>query len=179
MKSGTILILAGASLFALAACQSTEPVLEPAQAPAPDMALVEPATAPATEPDEPGAEMEGEIGEAIPDCPVLETANWVAYINSMPGPDAVPMLQVIGQVTLPTPGYSFAWREGKMDRSAVPAIHLILDITPPGPNEMVMQVLTTETISYKTEALSSGYSKVVIVCNDAPLAEITRIDEVS
>ncbi|MCI4646064.1 MAG: hypothetical protein MRY64_14880 [Hyphomonadaceae bacterium] len=164
--------LAGAAFSVLAACQTAEPDQEPAVAPAPEAS--EPASAP-----EPEIEMEGEMGEAIPDCPVLESANWAAWINKMPGPDAQATLHVTGDVTMPTPGYTLELTEGAMDRMMPPGLHLILSATPPGPDEMVMQVLTTETVSFEGPAIPQGYRKIAIVCNGAPLAEITEIEEVS
>ena len=43
-------------------------------------------------------------------CPVLESRNWTAWVNAMPGPDMKPALHVAGEIDLPTPGYTISWR---------------------------------------------------------------------
>jgi len=110
-------------------------------------------------------------------CPVVESSNWGAFINRMPGPDAEATLNVHGQVTMPTPEFTFEWQEGPMDRSAIPTMRVKLIAT--APDGMVMQALTTETVVYKVPALATGYKKIIVSCDDEVLAEITDIEEVS
>lgn len=141
--------LSAGALVALAACQMG----------------VETPTEPETSETEPMAE-----------CPVIESANWVAYVDRMPGPGATPTLRIRGEVTLPTPGYTFVWREGIADRMMPPAVRFVLTPTPPeGP---VIQVLTTEAVTYDGPALASGYRSVFVLCGDQVLAEITDVEDV-
>jgi len=106
-------------------------------------------------------------------CAVIESSNWNAWINSMPGPGAQRTLHVTGQITLPTPGYTVALREGPADRSAVPVQQLILDLTPP--SGMVSQVIVTQEIAYQGPAIAQQYRAVRVMCAGTQLAEITEI----
>ena len=106
-------------------------------------------------------------------CAVIESSDWNAWINAMPGPGAVRTLHVTGRITLPTPGYGAALREGPADRSAVPVQQLILNLTPPG--GMVAQVLTTQEVRFEGPAIAQNYRGVRIMCAGAQLAEITEI----
>ena len=155
--SGTFItgIFAVGALVALAACQAA-----PNAAPEP----LEPVAA---EPVDTGP---------MAECPVRESANWLAYIDRMPGPDAVPTLRIRGQVVMPTPGYSFAWREGIADRAMPPGVRYILEVS--APTEPVIQVLTPEEVAYDGPALSYGYRVIYVLCGDQVLAEITDIGDV-
>ena len=110
-------------------------------------------------------------------CPVIESSNWQAFINKMPGPDAKASINVSGTVKMPLPGFTFAWAEGPLDRSAMPKLRLKL--VPTAPDGMVAQVLTDELVTYKADALVTGYSGVIVSCGDTVLGEITDIPEVS
>ncbi|HYI43248.1 MAG TPA: hypothetical protein VD768_06470, partial [Sphingomicrobium sp.] len=43
-------------------------------------------------------------------CPI-HTSDWAGWVNAMPGPNASPTLIVTGKATVPTGGFSFAWRD--------------------------------------------------------------------
>lgn len=106
-------------------------------------------------------------------CPVLESRNWTAWVNAMPGPDMKPALHVAGEIDLPTPGYTISWREGMADRSAMPVQRLMLTATPPG--GMAAQVVTTESVKYEGPALVTTYGGIIVMCGGEPLAEITEV----
>ncbi len=109
----------------------------------------------------------------VSDCPVIESTNWKAWINAMPGPDG-PRLHVTGDVTLPTPGYTAAWTLGPTDRAMPPGQTLNLAFA--APTDMVAQVLTTQEIAYEGEAVYSTYRVIRVVCGETLLAEITDIE---
>ena len=155
MKVVLKLMAAGLSLSILAACETPLPADETESL---EIAQMD-------------QEPEGAPGPA---CAVLESKSWEAWINAMPGPDASPTLHVAGDVLMPTPGYTLALTEGRTDRSAIPALQLILTVTPPE-DEMVMQVLTPETVKFEGPALPNGYSKITVMCSGTTLAEITEI----
>lgn len=106
-------------------------------------------------------------------CAVIESSDWAAWINAMPGPGATRTLHVTGRITLPTPGYAVTVREGPADRSAVPVQQLILELTPP--SGMVSQVLFTQEVAYQGPAIAQQYRAVRVMCAGAQLAEITDI----
>lgn len=107
------------------------------------------------------------------DCAIIASRDWKAWIDTMPGVGSTPMLHVAGEVDMPTPGYSFEWAAGPLDRRMPPTQHLKLSAT--APDGMVAQVVSTETVKYEGAAQASEYSAIVIRCGDEVLAEITEI----
>ena len=106
-------------------------------------------------------------------CAVIESREWHAWVNAMPGPDAKPSLIVTGDIVLPTPGYTAKLTASMADKSARPVQQLILDLTPPsGP---VAQVLTPVSVRYDGPAISMQYRGVRIMCGGAMLTEIDDV----
>lgn len=140
-------IIAIAALAALGACATTETAVTP-----------EPPAAAAPAPAS---------------CAVLESKDWKAWVNRMPGVGATPTLIVEGQVTLPTPGYTVELKLGRADRSMTPVQQLVLETT--APSGQVMQVLTPQTARIDTPTIVAKYKAVQIVCNGNVIAEITDI----
>lgn len=171
-----LMLAAATSLIALGACKympwydDTSASLEaPPESAAPVAVTVE-ETVVETESEE-AAPMEETAA-----CDVLDSRDWEAWINKMPGPGATPTIHVVGKVDVRTGGYTFEWQEGPMDRSAVPALRLKL--VPKAPDGMAMQAITTEEVKWSGPALASGYSRVIIGCGDTTLGEITEIPDV-
>ena len=106
-------------------------------------------------------------------CPVIESRDWAAWVNAMPGPAATKTLIVTGQITLPTPGYAVTLIAGMADRSATPVQQLILTATAPaGP---VAQVLHTAPVRYEGPAISMTYRAIGIICGGTMLTEIADV----
>lgn len=116
-------------------------------------------------------------GDDMPDhamnCPVVESRDWAAWVNAMPGPDAKLTLHVTGEIDLPTPGYKIYWQAGMADRSMTPVQRLMLNLTPP--DGTVIQMTTTEMVKYEGPALVENYGGVIVMCGGEPLAEITEV----
>ncbi|MEZ5936778.1 MAG: hypothetical protein R3C52_00995 [Hyphomonadaceae bacterium] len=112
--------------------------------------------------------------EETADCPVIESSDWTAWLDKMPGPGAQATLRVSGKVVLPTPGFTLSLTAGMADRSAIPVQTLNLSATPP--QEQVIQVLTTETVEFSAPAIAEAYRGVRIRCGDQMLAEITEVE---
>ena len=110
------------------------------------------------------------------DCPVLDSRNWVAWINAMPGVDAKRRLHISGEVDLPTPGFVANWRLGPADRRSVPSQFVELSFD--RPEGVVQQAISTETVDFVTDALFPQYASIRVRCGDRVIAEITDIDEV-
>lgn len=106
-------------------------------------------------------------------CPVIDSRNWTAWVNAMPGPDSQMKLYVTGEIDLPTPGYEISWTEGMADRSMTPVQRLMLTVTPP--DGMAAQVITTESVRYEGPALVKTYGGVIVMCGGSPLAEIDDV----
>lgn len=140
------LILTG--LVALAACQTPPPTPAPVPQPAPT----------------PSA------------CAVLDSRDWSAWINRMPGPDARPTLHVTGKVDLPNPGYSVTVRDGPADRSANPVQQIIIETSQRG--GMHPQVVTTAEVNFLGPVIAPSYRAIRVMCGGRQLAEITDIPDV-
>ncbi|MFM9864059.1 MAG: hypothetical protein ACKVRO_10670 [Micropepsaceae bacterium] len=106
-------------------------------------------------------------------CPVIESRDWAAWVNAMPGPGTAKELIATGQIVLPTPGYTVTLTAGLADRSATPMQQLILTATPP--TGMVPQVLTTQPVRYQGPAISMNYRAIRIMCGGQMLSEIADV----
>ena len=106
-------------------------------------------------------------------CPVIESSDWAAWLNKMPGPDG-PSLHINGKIVLPTPGYTVEVKKGPLDRRQPPAQRLRLEITPP--TGIVAQVITTQEVKAKFPTNISAYRSVIIGCGDKVLAKIDSVE---
>lgn len=106
-------------------------------------------------------------------CPVIDSRNWTAVMDKKDGPDAPARLTVSGEVDLPTPGYSFEWKEGIADRSLRPMQQLILTFE--RPSGIVNQVIASKTVTYEGKAIAPQYRSIIVMCGGDALAEITDI----
>ena len=79
-------------------------------------------------------------------CPILKSSDWAATITPTPSDPTRRTLTVTGTVTTPTPGYTFSWQPGRLDRSAVPAFQLM--ISGVAPDGLVMQALDTKNVTF-------------------------------
>lgn len=114
--------------------------------------------------------------ESAPEtCDVLESRDWAAWVNLMPGPDASPTLHVTGKVDVRTGGYTFDWQTGPLDRSARPKLRLKL--IPKAPDGMATMAITTEEVNYSAPAGGIEYSGVLVSCGTVTLADIAEITQ--
>ena len=154
-------LAAAACVFMLAGCQSLQGAPGTLAATAAPKAPVQETVAVEAVVQEPAPAAEPEA------CDVLDSRDWEAWINRMPGPGAAATVHVAGKVDMRSGGYTFRWEEGPMDRSAVPALRLKL--VPEAPDGMATTAITTEAVAYQAPALAGGYSRVVIGCGGTTL----------
>jgi len=109
-------------------------------------------------------------------CPIIDTRNWEAWIDKMPGPDGGMRLHITGDADMPTPGYTFQWSEGFADRALPPGLRFKLTATPP--DGIVAQVITTEQVNYSGETPYREIRAVYVSCGDKKLAEISPVSVV-
>ncbi len=169
-------LVATASTLVLAGCQywpwhkdKPAPVTE-SEASAPvtvlPVAEAEPVVKPAVE----------EAAPVEESCAVLEGRDWEAWVNKMPGVGMTPTIHVVGKVDVRTGGYTFVWKEGPTDRSAMPALRL--ELVPVPPEGMATMAITTEEVKYQAPTNGLNYSRVIIGCGGETLAEIPEIMDV-
>ena len=107
------------------------------------------------------------------ECPVYESRDWQAWINAMPGPNARRTLHIVGEVDMPTPGYSVRLVEGPADRAQPPGLRFRLEATPP--DGMVTQVITPTEVRYAQPTPYSQIREIIIGCGDETLVKIDEV----
>ena len=130
------------------------------------------ATAPGNHAAAEGGSIQEASGSANGGCPVLESADWIAWVASPPG-SSVPSLHLAGQVVLPTPGFTVQGRLAALDRRQPPSQRVVLDFM--APSGVVTQVLSTEDVQLSFPALANTYRSVIVVCGDTTIGEITEV----
>jgi hypothetical protein len=108
-----------------------------------------------------------------PDCPILSSADWAAWVNAMPGPDARPKLIVIGRATVPTGGYRVTLEQGPLQEIHPPVQQMILRAQPPSAG--ATQAVVTHEVRAELPALDR-YGSVTIRCGSSTLASITDVE---
>lgn len=106
-------------------------------------------------------------------CPVIDSRDWAAWVNAMPGVDAQRTLIVTGEIDLPTPGYAVSMQTGVADRSMRPVQELLLILEPP--QDLVTQVVTPTPVRFDGTAIAPEYSGVRVRCGDTLIADITDV----
>ncbi len=106
-------------------------------------------------------------------CPIIGSADWAAWVNAMPGPNAQPTLIVTGKVTVPTGGYRFAWRDMRVMESYPVQISVDLEAIPPqgGATEAVV----THDVRGQWP-MSPPVGSVTIRCGGQTLAAISPVE---
>lgn len=166
MTSLRLIALAATSGIILAAC--APPADHP---PAPTPAPVETAPEPET-PVTPESAPEATTDQ----CAVMDSRDWEAWINRMPGPDATVSVHVVGKVDVRSGGYTFNWEVGPMDRSMTPILNLKL--IPVAPTDSATMAISTEEVQYTGPLAGSSYRGVTVTCGGQTLAEITEVPDV-
>lgn len=107
-----------------------------------------------------------------PGCPIVDSSEWAAWVDAMPGPNSRPRLMISGKVRVPTGGYRAAFTNMRVAESYPVQIFLDLDVTPPsGP---ATQAITT--IDVRGEwPIAPPVGSVTIRCGRQVIG---RIDEI-
>jgi hypothetical protein len=106
-------------------------------------------------------------------CPVIESSNWSAWVDAMPGPMNRPRLVVTGKVTVPTGGWRFAWRDVRIMESH--PVQVSVDLQPIEPTGMVTEALVTHDINFEWP-VPPPVGSVTIRCGGRVLAQIAPVD---
>ena len=76
-----------------------------------------------------------------PDCPILDSSDWAAWVDAMPGPGSQPRLMVSGQVRVPSGGYRAHFSDMRVAESYPVQVFIDLVVTPP--SRPAAQAITT------------------------------------
>ena len=106
-------------------------------------------------------------------CPVIESSDWTAFVNRMPGPNARPTLVVTGRVTVPTGGYRFEWRDMRVMESYPVQVVAELEAIPPSGG--ATQAVVTHEVRGEW-AISPPVGAFTVRCGDMVLARISPVE---
>lgn len=104
-------------------------------------------------------------------CVAMNSRNWLAWIDRPENKE--PRLNISGEVDLPTPGYTVAWKPGILDRRQPPTQNLSVSFTPP--EGIVIQVVTPTKVNFTMPSKILEYRSVRIYCGDQKLADIPEV----
>jgi hypothetical protein len=110
---------------------------------------------------------------AKPGCPIIGSSDWAAWVNAMPGPNARPTLIVTGKVTVPTGGYSFAWRDMRMMESY--PLMIVADLQAIPPAGAATQAVVSHFVRGEWP-VSTSVGVVTIGCGSQVLARISPVE---
>lgn len=108
-----------------------------------------------------------------PDLPV-DTSNWQAFENRMPG--GFPTLYVIGQVSLPNPGYEAELVRPVEQDYTDETLTLVLRINEPSGNFAYPAVIATDMVRYQDEFYLGAYEQVVVRGEDGSVLETIVVE---
>jgi hypothetical protein len=106
-------------------------------------------------------------------CGITASSNWAAWVNAMPGPNAKPTLIVIGNVTVPTGGYRFEWRDMRLMESYPVQVAVELDAIPPAGG--ATQAVVTREIRGQWP-IDPPVGSLTVSCGDRVLARISPVE---
>jgi len=119
----------------------------------------------------PAAPPQGPAGSR--ECPIVGSSDWAAWVNAMPGPNSRPTLIVTAKVTVPTGGYSFAWRDMRVMESYPVQVAVDLEAIPPaGP---ATQALVTHDVRGQWP-IDPPVGSVTVHCGDRARARIAPVE---
>jgi hypothetical protein len=106
-------------------------------------------------------------------CPIIESGKWHAWIDKFTQKKDTKRLIVVGEIVLPTPGFTIDWKQGATDRMSPPSLRLHLSATPP--EGMVIQAIARVAVKINLETPIHEFRSVIIFCGNKKLAEITDV----
>lgn len=106
-------------------------------------------------------------------CPALDSRNWHAWIDRMPGPNSSLTLNIVGQVDMPTPGYSVTLAQGPADRMMPPGLRFRLQAE--APDGVVPQVIAPTEVQYRAATPYPKIREIIIGCGDSTLVTIPDV----
>ncbi len=106
-------------------------------------------------------------------CPVIESKNWHAWIDPKPSGQDSFVLNISGDIDLPTPAYQVTLTAGPMNRKMPPDQRFDLQAKPTG--GMAAQVITLVPVRYREATPYSHYGSIMIFCDGQELATIRDV----
>ena len=108
-----------------------------------------------------------------PDCPIIGSSDWAAWVNAMPGPNARPTLIVTGKVSVPTGGYRFAWRDMRVMESY--PVQVAVDLQPLPPAGPASQAIVTHDVRGEWP-MNPPAGSLTVRCGEQVLVRISPVE---
>ena len=106
------------------------------------------------------------------DCPVVDSSEWTAWVDAMPGPNAQPRLMISGKLRVPTGGYRATFANMRVAESY--PVQIFVDLVVPPPSGPATQAITT--IDVRGEwPIAPPVGSITIRCGRQVIG---RIDEI-
>lgn len=106
------------------------------------------------------------------DCPIIDSSEWNAWVDDMPGPNKQPELIVTGKVRVPTGGFKLDLRLDRIAESYPVQVTVMLDVErPTGP---VTQAIVTHDLN-GTFPVPPPVGSVTIRCGRQVIGRIHEI----
>jgi hypothetical protein len=106
-------------------------------------------------------------------CDITGSSDWAAWVNAMPGPNARPTLIVTGKVTVPTGGYTFAWRDMRVMESH--PVQVAIELAANTPSGAASQAMVTYDVRGEWP-ISPPMGSVTVRCGDMVLTRIAPVE---
>ena len=106
-------------------------------------------------------------------CPVVNSSDWQAWVNAMPGPNAQPKLIVTGKVTVPTGGYTYRWGAPRIMESY--PVQVSVELIPVRPSGPATQALDTREVRGEWP-MSPPVGSLTITCGDRTLGRVSPVE---
>jgi hypothetical protein len=106
-------------------------------------------------------------------CEIIDSSNWAAWVNAMPGPNARPTLVVTGKVTVPTGGYRFAWRDMRVMESY--PVQVVAEFEAIPPTGGATEAIVTHDVRGEWP-MSPPVGSLTISCGGRTLAAISPVE---
>lgn len=106
-------------------------------------------------------------------CAIIGSSDWNAWLSAMPGPNMQPVLIVTGKVTVPTGGYTFAWRNFRVMESY--PVQLVGELEAIPPIGGATQAVVTHEVRGEWP-ISPPVGSFTVRCGDMVLARISPVE---
>lgn len=109
---------------------------------------------------------------SLASCPIVESSEWQAWINAMPGPNATPTLIVTGKAVVPSGGYRIGWNQPVVMTSY--PVQVVVELRPERAPGMHTQALATKEVRGEWP-MRDPVGSVTITCGSKTLARISPV----
>lgn len=123
--------------------------------------------------ENPFALSEQEIEDSTPGCPIIDSRDWAASIET--APDATRTLRVRGVVDFPAAGYTWSITRFPGDDPHSPTLDLNLVVSEPA--ALGAEAITPTNVSFAGPAEATHYTEVSVICDGDQLAIISNMSQ--